>query len=373
MKNDAFVKLNTKRDSQNFTFIDLFAGIGGMRLGFESIGGRCLFTSEWNRFAQQTYQVNFGDSECLWGDITKVALKHIPVHDVLLAGFPCQPFSNAGIAIKNQLGKPHGFNCKTQGTLFFEIEKIIAAKRPGAFLLENVKHLQSHDKGKTFAVIMDTLQNKLGYRVFTQIVDAVGFVPQHRERLYIVGFKDKVSFDWNKLQRPPVNAKQLNCILHPQNGTETPEPPYTQGEVGLVEPRYTLSNKLWRFLQTHKQKHAQKGNGFGYSLVNKEDIARTLTARYHKDGAEILVSQGQHQNPRRLTPRECARLMGYPDNFVIPVSNTQAYQQFGNSVVVPVVKAIANLMKKPLFDSLLKSDRQAKNDEAQLKFNQAVY
>jgi DNA (cytosine-5)-methyltransferase 1 len=329
----------------DFTFIDLFAGIGGMRSGFMSVGGRCVFTSEWNPWSQKTYAANYGTDEPLIGDITQFDAANIPEHDVLLAGFPCQPFSLAGVSKKNALGRPHGFECLTQGTLFFDVARIIAARQPKAFLLENVKNLLSHDKGATFRVIQDTLKNELGYNVTAKVVDGRCFVPQHRERILIAGFRDKVGFSFDDLELPDANPT-LSSILHPENGTEQPEDPYTLGPDAKVNTKYTLSSKLWQYLQAYAEKHRLAGNGFGFGLVDGDGVARTLSARYHKDGSEILVSRGKGKNPRRLTPRECARLMGFPDTFVIPVSDTQAYRQFGNSVIVPVIAAIARQMKQ---------------------------
>jgi DNA (cytosine-5)-methyltransferase 1 len=327
----------------SFTFIDLFAGIGGIRRGFEAVGGRCVFTSEWNKFSVQTYKANYGEETPIEGDITKIDAASIPDHDVLLAGFPCQPFSIAGVAKKNSLGRPTGFKDETQGTLFFDVARVIEAKRPKAFLLENVKNLLSHDHGHTFEVIFKTLTEELGYHVTYRVIDGGRFVPQHRERIYIVGFKDETEFDLADLELPEEHPV-LSSILHPQDGTEAAEPPYTTGEQGIVGPKYTLSDKLWTYLQNYAAKHKAAGNGFGYGLVGPSDHARTLSARYYKDGSEILVAQGG-KNPRRLTPRECARLMGYGDDFQIPVSDTQAYRQFGNSVVVPVIRTIAAAMK----------------------------
>lgn len=336
-----------------FTFIDLFAGIGGIRAGFESHGGRCVFTSEWDKYSQKTYAKNFPPTRnhLFVGDINSVTSSieqirnEIPDHDVLLAGFPCQPFSIAGVSKKNSLGRAHGFKCQSQGNLFFKIRDIIKAKQPLAFLLENVKNLGSHDGGNTYKVIMNTLRNELGYEVFPLVIDAKGFVPQHRERIYLVGFKKSTGFDWKEFRKPKSDAKKMVDILHRQEGTETCHP----GEDflaadGRVNPKYVLSQKLWDYLQTYAEKHRKKGNGFGYGLVGKNDTARTLSARYYKDGSEILIRR-QGGRPRRLTPRECARLMGFPDSFQIPVSDTQAYKQFGNSVVVPVIREIARIMK----------------------------
>jgi DNA (cytosine-5)-methyltransferase 1 len=313
--------------NDSITFIDLFAGIGGMRLGFESIGARCVFTSEWNSYARTTYEANFPGSE-IAGDITQVDHNVIPDHDILLAGFPCQPFSLAGVSKKNSLGRAHGFLDLTQGTLFFDVARIIDAKRPRAFLLENVRNLVSHDKGKTFRVIRETLED-LGYHLHYRIIDARNFVPQHRERIFIAGFREPVGFDWGNL---PNSKPTLREILEPE----------------AVPEKYTLSDKLWAYLQAYAEKHRAKGNGFGCSVFGPDDVARTLSARYHKDGSEILIAQGDGRNPRRLTPRECARLMGYPDSFVIPVSDTRAYMQFGNSVAVPVIRHAAACVQRAL-------------------------
>ncbi len=327
-----------------FTFIDLFAGIGGIRLGFESIGGKCVFTSEWNEYSKKTYQANFGEEEHFIGDIVTFPAKEIPDHDVLLAGFPCQPFSIAGVSKKNALGRPHGFECTTQGTLFFDVARIIAAKQPKAFMLENVKNLVSHNNGHTFEVIRNTLERELGYQIFWKIIDGQSWVPQHRERIIIVGFKGKTDFSWDNLAVPDAHPT-LKDILHPEDGTEPVEHPYTTGAKAKVHSKYTLTDHLWKYLQDYAAKHKAKGNGFGFGLVTGDDVARTLSARYYKDGSEILVSRGKRKNPRRLTPRECARLMGFDDTFKIVVSDTQAYKQFGNSVVLPVIKAVAQIME----------------------------
>lgn len=338
----------------NFKFIDLFAGIGGIRLGFESIGGECVWTSEWNKFAQQTYIANFGHSHPIHGDITQVSANDVPKHDVLLAGFPCQPFSIAGVSKKNSLGRAHGFACQTQGTLFFDVARIIDAKRPAAFLLENVKNLRSHDKGNTLRVIQDTLEKELGYEMHYRVIDAQHFVPQHRERIFMVGFRKPTEFDFDALELPDIaTAPRMGNILHPEDGSERACYPYTELKKGKVADKYTLTPNLWQYLQDYAAKHRAAGNGFGFGLVGKNDVARTLSARYYKDGSEVLVGQGR-KRPRRLTPRECARLMGYPDTYQIPVSDTQAYKQFGNSVVVPVIKAIAAHME-PHLQKLLAS------------------
>lgn len=351
------------KGSSAFTFIDLFAGIGGLRRGFEHIGGECIFTSEWDRFSQQTYAANFpDDNHEINGDITQIAVEDIPAHDVLLAGFPCQPFSIAGVSKKNALNRPHGFEDKTQGTLFFNVAKILEHHQPPAFLLENVRNLVSHDKGNTFRVIKDTL-DELGYDVTTRVLDGRYWTPQHRERIFIIGFRKdlgQAGFSLDSLKVPDARPT-MRDILHPEDGSEIPDQRFTLGNFGLVSDKYTLTEKLWDYLQRYKEKHQAAGNGFGFGLVGPDDVSRTLSARYYKDGSEILVRQNNKNRPRRLTPRECARLMGFDDpqgsDFVIPVSDTQAYRQFGNSVVVPVIKAIAEHMEPNLVDALMKSDR----------------
>ena len=329
----------------DFTFIDLFAGIGGIRLGFERAGGRCVFTSEWNEFSQQTYQNHFRDDHTIAGDITQIDAESVPDHDVLLAGFPCQPFSIAGVSKKNALGRPHGFECTTQGTLFFDIQRIIAAKKPKAFLLENVKNLMSHDGGNTFRVIEHVLRNELGYQVEKQVIDGKRYVPQHRERIIIVGFREETDFTFDDLRMPEMGP-DIASILHPEDGSEACERHYTTGPKAAVSKKYTLTQNLWDYLQAYAAKHQAAGNGFGFGLVRPgvDHYTRTLSARYFKDGSEILIHRGKGKRPRRLTPRECARLMGFPDDFEIPVSDTQAYRQFGNSVVVPVMEAVAKIM-----------------------------
>lgn len=332
-----------------FRFIDLFAGIGGIRRGFEPLGGKCVFTSEWDRWAKLTYSANFPhDDHEIAGDITNIEAKDIPEHDLLLAGFPCQPFSIAGVSKKNALGRAHGFADETQGTLFFDVARIIAEHRPKAFLLENVKNLVNHDKGNTFKVILRTLRG-LGYHVPTpRVINAKGYVPQHRERILIAGFRDECDFSFDDLDVPsPLNGPKLKTILHPEDGSEAAERPFT-GLEGVVNQKYVLTDHLWRYLQNYAAKHRAAGNGFGFGLVGPGDVARTLSARYYKDGSEILIDRGEGQTPRRLTPRECARLMGFDkpgeSTFKIPVSDTQAYKQFGNSVAVPVIEAVARHM-----------------------------
>jgi len=308
-----------------FTFIDLFGGIGGIRLAFEESGGCCIFSSEWDKWSQKTYFENFG--EIPEGDINKVDLNEIPDHDILTAGFPCQPFSIAGVSKKKSLGREHGFRDKTQGTLFFRIAEILEKKKPKAFMLENVKNLKSHDKGNTFRIIDGTLR-ELGYVVYSEVIDAIHYVPQHRERLFIIGFDRKIFGDDPKFRFPvpPEKSPKLKSIFEKK-----------------VESKYILTDKLWKYLQDYAEKHRQKGNGFGYGLFSGDSVARTLSARYYKDGSEILIKRNG-SNPRRLTPRECARLMGFKDDFKIPVSDAQAYRLFGTSSVVPVIKAIADVM-----------------------------
>ena len=335
-----------------FDFIDLFAGIGGLRKAFEQIGGRCVFTSEWDSYAQKTYAENFRDGHPIAGDITQVQAADIPDHDVLLAGFPCQPFSIAGVSKKNALGKAHGFACETQGTLFFDVARIIEEKRPRAFLLENVKNLVSHDKGRTFDVIRRTLTEVLGYHISYRVIDGAHFVPQHRERILIVGFREPIAFDFDALPLPPKGQHKLKDILHRTDGSE-PVLPWDEGRFFdhkkmRVQDKYTLTDNLWLYLQNYAAKHKAKGNGFGFGLVKPGDVTRTLSARYYKDGSEILVYQGTRKNPRRLTPRECARLMGYPDTFRIPVSDTQAYKIFSQAAVVPMIEYAAKLMVSQL-------------------------
>lgn len=329
-----------------FTFIDLFAGIGGLRRGFEPTGGKCVFTSEWDKYSQITYRANFpGDDHEIAGDIRKVDAADIPKHDLLLAGFPCQPFSIAGVSKKNALNRPHGFACEAQGTLFYEVARIISHHQPKAFVLENVKNLVNHDQGRTFRVIHDVLAKELGYQIRWKVIDAKSWVPQHRERIFIVGFREPNGFSFDDMHIPgPTDGPRLATVLHTVGAAA--EKAFTH-EDGRVADKYTLSEHLWGYLQGYAEKHRLKGNGFGFGLFGGDDVARTLSARYHKDGSEILIRQ-EGKAPRRLTPRECARLMGFDSPgrvpMKIPVSDTQAYRQFGNSVVVPVVEAVANHM-----------------------------
>ena len=298
-------------------FIDLFAGVGGIRLGFEGLFGSCVFSSEWDKFAQVTYEANFGHKPS--GDITLIDEREIPNFDILLAGFPCQPFSNAGLK--------RGFE-DTRGTLFFHIAKIIKHHKPKVVFLENVKGLRGHNKGQTFQIIENTLR-ELGYNIHVQVLNAKDFgVPQNRERIYIVGFRENVDFTFPK----PLSIKtKVSNILEK-----------------IVEEKYTISDKLWSGHKRRKEEHKKKGNGFGYSIFNHDSVyTSTISARYYKDGSEILIEQ-KNKNPRKLTPREAARLQGFPDSFKIPVSDVQAYKQFGNSVSVPVIRAIATQIKLAL-------------------------
>ncbi len=342
---------------EDFTFVDLFAGIGGIRRAFDKTGGRCVMTGEWNKFARQTYAANFANppDHVSVGDITEVHADDVPDHDLLLAGFPCQPFSLAGVSKKNSLGRLHGFQDETQGTLFFDLARIIEAKRPKSFLLENVRNLLSHDGGRTFEVIRRTLEDELGYAISYRVMDASSWVPQARKRILIVGVDGelpaKAAFDFD-LVKVPKAGPVMRTILHPQDGSQAAESPYTIGAKARVDARYTLTPHLWDYLREYAAKHRRAGNGFGYGLVGADDVARTLSARYSKDGSEILVDRPGQSIPRRLTPRECARLMGFPDSFVIPVSDAQAYKQFGNSVVVPMMSAVAEAMHPLLVEQV---------------------
>ncbi len=320
-------------ENPKFTFIDLFAGMGGFRLAMQAQGGKCVFSSEWNAYSQKTYFANFG--EMPFGDITKEVTKsYIPEKfDVLCAGFPCQPFSIAGVSKKKSLGRETGFKDKTQGTLFFDVADIISRHRPKAFFLENVKNLKSHDKGNTFRVIEETLK-ELRYSIHTLVMDGQTYVPQHRERIMIVGFDEDLYHGKEEFEFPEQHeaTRSVKEILDPN-----------------IDPKYTLTNKLWAYLQNYAEKHRAKGNGFGYGLVDLNGITRTLSARYYKDGSEILIPQGEGKNPRRLSPRECARLMGYPDQYRIDrVSDVQAYRQCGNSVIVPLITAVSEQIIKTL-------------------------
>ena len=318
---------------EKFTFIDLFAGIGGFRMAMQAHGGKCVFSSEYDKYSQQTYRANYGETP--FGDITKQEVrKFIPKKfDVLCGGFPCQPFSIAGVSKKISLGKKHGFEDEKQGNLFFDVANIIETHRPKVFFLENVKNLVSHDKGNTFKVIKETLEG-LGYSFDKRVLDGKHFVPQHRERTIMVGFDKKVfgddiKFDFDKVKIPD-KKHMIREILE-----KSPD------------SKYTLTDHLWNYLQEYAKKHKANGNGFGFGLVDLDGVTRTISARYHKDGSEILIPQ-KNKNPRRLTPKECALLQGYPPGFVIPVSDTQAYRQFGNSVVMPLIKAVGEEIKNTI-------------------------
>ena len=341
-------------ESPSFRFIDHFAGIGGLRIPFEELGGKCVFSSEWDRFARETYAANFPEIEdhVFAGDIRPFSKEpqNIPHHDLVLAGFPCQPFSIAGVSKKNSLGKPHGFLCDTQGTLFYDLAEMIRFHNPLAFLLENVRNLQWHDGGKTFATIIHVLREELGYEVHSRVISSHYWVPQRRERIFIVGFRHATAFSFDDIEFPVEPRPTLGDILEPN-----------------VPEKYTLSPHLWDYLKRYRRKHRKAGNGFGYSLFGRNDVSRTLSARYHKDGSEILLNQ--RGRPRRLTPRECSRLMGFDDfqgsSFVIPVSDTQAYKQFGNAVVIPVVRAIARLMEPHIINTIVSENQTLSQSSSQ--------
>lgn len=320
-----------------FTFCDLFAGIGGLRLGLEAVGGDCVFSCEYDKFAQKTYQAWFG--ELPHGDIRDLDLTEMPDYDVLAAGFPCQPFSIAGVSKKNSLGRKHGFLDQTQGTLFFHLAKIIETKRPPVILLENVKNLMSHDKGKTWQVIQDTL-DKLDYQIHFQVINAADFVPQHRKRVFIVGFDRKIFKGKSGFEFAP-----------PPQG---PQPKFKDILGEDTDPKYTLTDKLWNYLQEYAERHRKQGNGFGFGMTDLEGVSRTLSARYYKDGSEVLIPNGSKKNPRRLTPREAGRLMGFPDHLPIVVSDTQAYKQFGNAVVPPVAESVGRQIAQVFADKITK-------------------
>ena len=318
-------------NTRTITFIDLFAGIGGTRIALERAGASCVYSVEIDRFAATTYAANHGDIDA--SDVRLVKPKDLPPFDILVAGFPCQPFSIAGVSKKNSLGRKHGFLDETSGTLFFEIARIAKAKKPAAMILENVKNLNTHDSGKTMKVILSTLE-EIGYQVKTKVLDGGLWVPQHRERTYIVALRKDLSKqqEYEFLATPPRTSMVLADIL--------------EGEAGLE--KYVLSEKLWSYLRAYAAKHRAAGNGFGYGLAKPDSVTRTLSARYYKDGSEILVDRGPRRRPRRLTPRECARLMGFPETFKIVCSDTAAYKQFGNSVVVPAVEHVARPLVKML-------------------------
>lgn len=305
-------------------------------MAFERAGCRCILSSDWDAHARQTYVANFAENPV--GDIRGIDSDEIPDHDILVAGFPCQPFSISGVSKKRSLGRAHGFEDRTQGTLFFEVARILRDKQPESFVLENVKNLISHDRGRTFRTVLQTLEEDLNYQVEYRVLDASAVVPQHRERIFIIGFKHPRAFKW-----PVMRCSKLKVV-------------------DILEPdahaKYHLSDRLWAYLQNYANKHRAAGNGFGYGLVKLDGIARTLSARYYKDGSEILVPAKAVGNPRRLTPRECGRLMGFPDSFKIPVSDTQAYRQFGNSVVVPLVTAVAQQVVDALRSPITRAPKQ---------------
>lgn len=310
----------------SFTFIDLFAGTGGIRIPFDEIGGTCVFSSEWDKFAQKTYGANYG--EIPHGDITLIDPKGIPAFDILMGGFPCQPFSNAGLK--------RGFE-DTRGTLFFNVAQIIDLHRPKVVFLENVKGLLSHDKGNTFKTIKKVIED-MDYTVHYKVHNAKDFgVPQNRQRIFIVAIRNDIDFNFEFAE--PLNIPvKLGDILDKN-----------------VDSKYTISDKLWAGAQRRKAEHKAKGNGFGYSLFNEESpYTSTISARYYKDGSEILIEQ-KGKNPRKLTPREAARLQGFPENFVIPVSDVQAYKQFGNAVAVPAIRSVAKQLA-PLLNPSLKNN-----------------
>lgn len=312
---------NPPREEARFTIIDLFAGIGGIRLGFQRHGAYTVFSSEWDKFAQKTYRINYG--EIPNGDITQINENDIPEHDILVGGFPCQPFSQAGLKM--------GFE-DTRGTLFFDIARILNAKRPRAFMLENVKQLRGHNKGQTLEMMLRVLRELNYYVPDPQILRSVDFgIPHNRERIFIVGFN-------------------RDHIIHDDINFEYPVGTYEETRVGdileeNVIDRYTISDKLYSGHLERKQKHKDKGNGFGFSVFDEQSpYTNTISARYYKDGSEALINQGEARNPRMLTPRECARLQGFPEEFIIPVSRSQSYKQFGNSVTVKVIDEVAEKM-----------------------------
>ena len=328
-----------------FRFIDLFSGIGGLRAGADAAGGVCVLSCEKDRFARKTYMANFPEEAEPVHDITGLDADSVPDHDLLLAGFPCQPFSVAGVSKRNALGRAHGFACEAQGTLFFEVARIIEARRPAGVILENVAGLASHDRGRTFDVIRRVLREELGYSLSWAVIDARRWLPQARRRIFICGLRSGTGFSLGDVRLPPeADGPRLASVLHEENGSEAAEPPYTEGPRAEVAAKYTLSDRLWTYLQDYAARHKARGNGFGCTVADRNGISRTLSARYGKDGSEILIGQDGGRNPRRLTPRECARLMGFSDGFRIPVSDAQAYRQFGNAVCPPVARAVTEAL-----------------------------
>lgn len=312
--------------SPKFRFIDLFAGIGGVRLGFQAHGGACVFSSEFDKSAQNTYKANHG--ELPFGDITKISERDIPEHDILLAGFPCQPFSHAGVSARNSIGKSHGFLCDVQGTLFFDVLRVIEEKQPKVVFLENVRNIERHDKGNTFQIIKESIL-KLGYSFDYKIIDSSSIVPQRRVRCYMVCFRnDLVShFDFPEILGDPL---PLKSILEES-----------------VDDIYTISDRLWNGHIERTKRNISRGVGFSAHLADLNKPSNTIVARYGKDGKECLIPQDE-KNPRMLTPRECARLQGFPEEFCLPKARTPAYKQFGNSVVVPLISKIAEKITKEI-------------------------
>ena len=392
--------LPVKTGGDRFKFVDLFAGIGGIRKPFDEIGGNCVLTCEWDEYSQKTYKTNWKSSpeHQFVSDIKSITQpvdinentltgsklvtwikKSMPDHDLLLAGFPCQPFSIAGVSKKNALNRAHGFECEDQGQLFFDICRILSVKQPPIAILENVKNLKNHNKGTTFQVIKEMLThlpehqatlfgknikiNSESYWIAnldddkpdSKIIDGQHFVPQHRERIILLCIRHDIVKKLGLEKK--INLKNI----------QKPDKPFTLKDIldpnTEIDEKYTLTPKLWAYLENYAKKHKAKGNGFGFGMVyrNKKDsIARTLSARYYKDGSEVLVNQDDvKKRPRRMTPQECARLMGFvtkEEKFKIPVSDTRGYKQFGNSVVVPVFKAVAGIIE-PHIDSIIKSNK----------------
>lgn len=386
----------TSKQNERFKFIDLFAGIGGIRIAFDRQQYDCVMTSEIDKWARETYRAYFNDPDghMFNEDITSIKPEDVPDHDVLTGGFPCQPFSLAGVAKKNSLGRAHGFDDPNKGNLFFYIQRILKEKKPRAFLLENVKNLRSHDKGRTWKVIQ-ALLSEAGYVFADQTIDAARVVPQHRERIFIVGF-NREHFDlpeyldwsgfWAEVKQGLVIEKTRLRKRYSKSVDETiiewPLVKYILEPHENVPEKYTLTPNLWRYLREYKAKHQALGNGFGYSVFTGEErYTRTISARYYKDGSEVLIDQGEKERPRRLTPYESAQLQGFPEDFLRmfnreddgyfqPVSDTQAYKQFGNSVCVPVVTAIAKTMDRYLREpELLKQLPHAAPPEEQLQLD----
>lgn len=335
--------LDSISDPSKFDFIDLFAGIGGFHLGMKANGGRCVFASEYDKYAAKTYLAWTNCENLDTGDIRSFDLSKIPDHDILCAGFPCQPFSLAGVSKKNSLGRKHGFDDEKQGNLFYSIRDIAVLKRTPILLLENVKNLISHDKGNTWATIKLELENA-GYKILYKIIDAKGWVPQHRERIFIVCFRKK-----------DFTEEEISSFVFPEHAKTNKYPKLSKILDPQPEPKYMLTDNLWRYLQAYAEKHRAAGNGFGFSIAQPEGITRTISARYHKDGSEILIRHDGWRNPRRLTPSEAAKLMGFRPSLALKakvpggqfkkvVSDSQAYKQFGNSVCPLIVQDIGEVL-----------------------------